>query len=72
MQIKVCFFFKGKKHSFFCFCFVLFNILILESALDINVNKKTFEQHDLENINWISHLTYLDPNADIRDCTAQG
>jgi hypothetical protein len=44
----------------------------VESALDIDVNNKTFEQHDLENINWISHLTYLDPNADIRECTAQG
>lgn len=40
--------------------------------MNINVNNKTFEQHDYENINWISHLTYLDPNADIRDCTAQG
>jgi hypothetical protein len=44
----------------------------LESALDIDINNKTFEQYDLENINWISHLTYLDPNADIRECTAQG
>jgi hypothetical protein len=44
----------------------------IESALDVDVNKKTFEQHDLENISWISHLSYLDPNADIRDCTAQG
>ena len=44
----------------------------LESALDIDVNNKTFEQRDLENINWISHLSYLDPNADVRECTAQG
>ncbi|CAF1233998.1 unnamed protein product [Rotaria sordida] len=43
-----------------------------QSALDIDVNNKTFEQYDLENITWISHLTYLDPNADIRECTAQG
>ncbi|CAF1339759.1 unnamed protein product [Adineta steineri] len=43
-----------------------------QSALDIDVNNKTFVQRDLENINWISHLTYLDPNADVRECTAQG
>ncbi|CAF1663773.1 unnamed protein product [Adineta ricciae] len=43
-----------------------------ESALDIDVNNKTYVQRDLENINWISHLTYLDPNADVRECTAQG
>ncbi|CAF0780543.1 unnamed protein product [Rotaria sp. Silwood1] len=42
------------------------------SALNIDVNNKTFEQYDFENITWISHLTYLDPNADIRECTAQG
>lgn len=46
--------------------------LHLESALDINVNNKTFEQRDMENIHWISHLNYLDPNADVRECTAQG
>lgn len=46
--------------------------LLLESALDIDVNNKTFEQADLENIHWISHLNYLDPNADVRECTAQG
>jgi hypothetical protein len=44
----------------------------LEPALDIDVNNKSFVQRDIENINWISHLTYLDPNADVRDCTAQG
>ena len=33
---------------------------------------KTFEQRDFEHIHWISHLNYLDPNADVRDCTAQG
>lgn len=43
-----------------------------QSALDIDVNNKTFEQRDLENINWISHLTYLDPNDEARECTAQG
>jgi hypothetical protein len=36
------------------------------------VNSKTFEQRDKEYIQWISQLSYLDPNADIRDCTAQG
>jgi hypothetical protein len=44
----------------------------LESAMNIHVHNKTFEQHDLDHIHWISHLNYLDPNADIRECTAQG
>lgn len=65
MQIKV------KLIEVFLLFFVIHRFY-LESALDINVNNKTYEQNDLENINWISHLTYLDPNADIRDCTAQG
>lgn len=47
-------------------------IFHLESALDIDINNKTYQQRDLENINWISHLHYLDPNADIRECAAQG
>ena len=43
-----------------------------ESALDIDVQNKSYEQDDLEHIHWISHLNYLDPNADARECTAQG
>lgn len=50
----------------------IIHLVSLESALDIDVNNRTFTQHDLENINWISHLGYLDPNADVRECTAQG
>lgn len=46
--------------------------VLLESALDIDVQNKSYEQGDLENIHWISHLNYLDPNADTRECTAQG
>ena len=61
---KGMFIFKRRKIANF-----LFN---LESALDIDVNNKTYVQRDLENINWISHLTYLDPNAEVRECTAQG
>ena len=44
----------------------------LEPALDVNVNNRTFAQVDEENIHWISHLNYLDPNADVRECSAQG
>ncbi|CAF3547058.1 unnamed protein product [Rotaria socialis] len=43
-----------------------------QAALNIDVDNKRFEQQDFENITWISHLTYLDPNADIRECAAQG
>ena len=46
--------------------------VILEPALDVNVNNRTFAQGDEENIHWISHLNYLDPNADVRECSAQG
>lgn len=44
----------------------------LESALHVDTDNKRYEQNDFENITWISHLTYLDPNAEIRECTAQG